>query len=148
MISSFSSSSIERTTGALHLEYPLTLRACLLKQFSSTEQTNWRSSGSYRSWRSRDSVVAIWMEDAFAWTMTFFEIVSQCFRDHKNKLLRNRDACGGYYRRCCFPKMVINGSFSKIDRKRSLWISISGTECIYIFLTVFANHLSTVVWLS
>jgi hypothetical protein len=33
----------------------------------------------------------------------FFATVPQCFQDHANVLLRNRDAFSGYDRRFCFP---------------------------------------------
>jgi len=40
---------------------------------------------------------------------------------------------------------MINGSFSTIDYKQSSRISVSGTERIYSFVSLFHNYLSTVV---
>jgi len=42
-------------------------------------------------------------------------------------------------------RKVINGSFSSICRKHSLRIPVSGADRIYLFLSVFLNHQTTMV---
>jgi len=41
---------------------------------------------------------------------------------------------------------VINGSFSTIDRKEYSRILVLVTERIYFLLSMFHNHLNTVIW--
>jgi len=86
----------------------------------------------------------------FRWKMAvieiglFFATGCPCFQDQKNKLLRNKDAYGGYHRRFRLP-VGIRQSFSIIGRRQASIIPFFDAEHIYVFRSVLLNHQSTVV---